>query len=90
MGAIASYLRCVIEEADNRRYNFDRSKIVHKKFIGKLPVTRGQLEYEFKHLLGKLEIRNLELHVHLSKVKTVRLHPLFYRVNGDVEKWEVI
>ena len=52
-GAIASYLRCVIDEADKRGYNFDRSKIIKKSTSFKIPVTIGQVEYEFKHLLLK-------------------------------------
>ncbi|MDB9822307.1 pyrimidine dimer DNA glycosylase/endonuclease V [Deltaproteobacteria bacterium] len=87
-GAIASYLRCAVDEADNRGYNFDRSKIINKKFKGKIPVTSGQLEYEFTHLLGKLKGRDPELYTRLNKVKRIELHPIFYRVSGDVEDWE--
>jgi hypothetical protein len=90
VGAIASYLRCVVDEADNRGYNFDRSKIINKKFKGKIPVTCGQLEYEFTHLLGKLKERTPELYIKLNKVKRIELHPMFNKVSGDVEDWEAI
>ena len=57
-GVIASYLRSIVDEADRRGYNFNRSKIVDKKAKGRIPVTSGQVEYEFKHLLGKLNKRD--------------------------------
>ena len=90
VGAIASYLICVVDEADNRGYNFDRSKIIDKKIKGKIPVTSGQLEYEFTHLLGKLKKRDPELYNQLNKVKRIKPHPMFNKVSGDVEDWEVI
>jgi hypothetical protein len=53
---IGTYLYFVHLEARRRRYEFDASKI--KKFsseIEKIPVKRGQIEYEFEHLLEKLK-----------------------------------
>jgi len=90
VGAIASYLRHVVDESDNRGYNFDRSKIVNKRFSGRMPVTRGQLEYEFKHLLGKVKERDPGRHIQLKKVKRIKAHPIFTKVSGDVAGWEVI
>ncbi|NNL78323.1 MAG: DNA lyase [Desulfobacterales bacterium] len=90
VGAIASYLKCIVEEADNRGYKFDRSKIINEKFNRKLSVTSGQLEYEFTHLIGKLKIRDPALYSQLTKVKRIEPHPAFSKINGDVENWEVI
>lgn len=90
IGAIASYLRRVAEEADNRGYNFNRSKIINKKFEEKMLVTSGQLEYEFEHLLKKLKERNPELYKQLKMVKRIKIHPLFKKVSGNVEDWEII
>lgn len=89
-GAIASYLRAVADEADKRGYDFDRSKIVNKRVKSKIPVTSGQVDYEFQHLLGKLKKRNYELYTELVSVKKAKLHPLFYKIKGSVEKWEII
>lgn len=89
LGAIASYLRCIVDEADNRGYNFDRSKIISKRFMRKLAVTSGQLEYEFKHLLSKLKKRDPNLYNKLRKVKKIVVHPVFYEVKGNIEDWEV-
>jgi hypothetical protein len=90
VGAIAGYLECIIDEADNRGYKFDRSRIINKRFNGNLHVTSGQLKYEFTHLLGKLKKRDPELYKRIKNVKRIKHHPLFIRVSGDVEDWEVI
>lgn len=89
-GAIASYLRCVNDEACNRGYNFNRNKIVHKYYKSRICVTSGQVEYEFKHLLSKLKIREPELYKQLKMTKKIKLHPLFEKVSGKIEKWEIV
>jgi hypothetical protein len=88
VGAIAGYLRCIADEADKRGYNFKKSKIVNRRYTGLLPVTDGQLEFEFKHLLNKLKTRDPELFRRLQMTKRIRIHPLFKRIAGDVEDWE--
>ena len=90
IGAIANYLRCVIDEADKRGYNFNRNKIVNTRMKRKLLVTGGQIEYEFKHLLGKLKERDPELYKQLKMVKRIKAHPTFKKVSGNVEVWEII
>jgi pyrimidine dimer DNA glycosylase len=90
LGAIASYLRYVVDEADNRDYNFDRSKIINKKFRGTIPVTNGQLTYEFQHLSGKLKTRDAELYLKLIKIEKIECHPVFNVICGDMEDWEII
>jgi hypothetical protein len=90
LGAIASYLRCVIDEADKRGYNFNRSKIINKKNKSKIPITSGQVEYEFKHLLGKLKQRDLVLYKKIKLIKRIKVHPIFNKVSGNVEEWEKI
>jgi len=89
-GAISSYLRSIVDEADKRGYKFDRSKIMNKKYMGKLHVTNGQMKYELKHLLCKLSSRDPELYTQLARVKKIKLHPLFKEVRGNVEDWERI
>ncbi len=87
-GAIAGYLRFLMDEADKRGYNFNGRKIINKRIQSKILVTRGQVEYEFKHLLEKLKARDPNLYIRLNTVKRIKLHPLFTQVNGSVEKWE--
>src|SRR5581483_11263282 len=50
VGAIGTYLWAVVEEAAERGYQFDASKIAMKKRALSMPVTRGQLEFERRHL----------------------------------------
>lgn len=86
--AIASYLRSVAEEADNRGYNFNRSKIVDMVFKDKIPVTNGQVQYEFEHLLKKLKTRDRDLYQKYKDAVELDLHPLFSRIPGEIESWE--
>ncbi|MBF0379299.1 MAG: DNA lyase [Desulfamplus sp.] len=90
VGAVADYLGYVADEADNRGYNFDKSKIVKQRCKSKISVTLGQVKYEFEHLLGKLKQRAPNLYIELSKIVEIEVHPKFEKVSGDVENWEVI
>jgi hypothetical protein len=90
IGAIASYLRYVADEADKRGYNFNRRKIVNRRIKNQVPVTSGQVDYEFKHLLGKLKERNPDLYKHLKTTHRIKVHPVFQKIKGDVEDWERI
>ena len=89
-GAIASYLRTIIDEADRRGYNFNRSKIVNEKNNSRIPVTKGQVDYEFKHLLEKLRERDPDLYKHLEMIDKIKVNPIFKKISGTVEEWERI
>ncbi len=88
--AIASYLRSVAIEADSRGYHFNRNKIIDLIFKDKIPVTNEQVQYEFEHLLKKLETRDPDLYRRLNGLGDIELHPLFNRVLGSVEDWEIV
>lgn len=88
MAAIAVYLNHIVDEADNRGYNFDRKKIVKKKYQKTIAVTNGQVTYEFRHLLHKLRNRDSDLYNRLKSVRRIKVHPLFRKVKGGVENWE--
>lgn len=90
IGAIASYLRHVNNEARRRGYNFQRSKIVNKNIKGRITVTTGQVEYERTHLLNKLKKRDKLLYDQLKTLTTIELHPLFAQVKGKREEWEKV
>jgi hypothetical protein len=90
LGAIASYLRHVALEAEKRGYTFDKQKIPNKRFLTKIPVTDGQLKYEYQHLLGKLKERDPERFVYQNQISTIEAHPLFEVHAGSIEKWEVL
>jgi len=87
-GAIALYLWHIADEADRRGYRFDRGKISKKRFNGKLAVTSGQIEYEYRHLLGKLVKRSPELYIKHKTATKFILHPMMKKISGDVEPWE--
>lgn len=87
---INNYLACVFEEASQRGYNFDKDKIHWDYAPGKLSVTRGQLEYERKHLLGKLKVRDVQKYTTLKSIRYWDTHPMFVVVDGGIEDWEVI
>lgn len=84
VGAVATYLRGVVQEAVRRGYHFDRSKIAMQRYQGKIPVTTGQLAYERQHLLGKLKLRAPVLFNQLKTLEPFELHPLFVAVEGEI------
>jgi len=88
LGAIADYLRGVHAEAVSRGYAFTARKISTARASGVIAVTRGQLMYEWSHLMAKLTIRDPELYCRLAHVSRPRSHPSFRVVSGDVETWE--
>ena len=51
---------------------------------------KGQLEYEFNHLLNKLQVRDPNRYNELKSLEDIEAHPLFTKVGGGVEEWEVI
>lgn len=89
--AISNYLHDVCNEAENRNYNFNRDKIhnSHAK-IEKIPVTSGQIEYEWQHFLRKIKIRDQNRFQQLKNEIEIKIHPVFAKVEGQIEKWEII
>lgn len=85
---IAEYLRVVHGEAVNRGYCFAAEKISRSRAPSALTVTRGQLEFEWHHLVEKLRTRDPKCHARLAMVKSPQPHPLFRVVRGDVAQWE--
>src|SRR6476620_8040583 len=65
---VNQYLGEVYEEAKTRNYNFDRDKIDWTFKKRKIPVTKGQVEFEAAHLLSKLRKRDLPRHKELKQV----------------------
>lgn len=88
--AIAAYLSEVWAEATRRGYRFDAAKIGAALPCGTLPVTDGQMAYEWRHLVHKLQRRAPEWLAALPKDPAPEAHPLFHVAPGGVEAWEVI
>ena len=90
LNAIAEYLRAVYAESEVRGYQFDRSRISRKRDLATATVTRGQLQFEWGHLMKKVTGRDKAWAIRLGSVVRPRAHPLFRIVPGDIEEWERI
>lgn len=92
---IGWYLSILWEESIIRDYNFDKTKIIDSDYTGLeyLTVTKGQLIYEFNHLQDKLFIRDkkrYDFNIGNTNDKTLKPHPMFTVIDGDIEEWEKI
>lgn len=90
IACIEYYLLVVYEEANRRGYIFDRKKISDKITPCQIKVTKGQIEYEFNHLLKKLAKRDFSRYENLKKLTIFEQHPIFRIVDGPIEEWEII
>ncbi len=90
LAGIHQYLKMVNDEAERRGYNFDRTKFKRPSEPVVMNVTAGQLQYEYEHLLKKLKKRSNKKYQEIKKLATVQPHPLFKKVNGAVEHWEIV
>lgn len=86
--AINSYLASVHDEATKRGYSFDRSKVGPVRIVQAIPVSSGQLAYEWSHLQHKLASRSPAVLALWSDVVVPACHPLFRRRPGPVASWE--
>ncbi len=90
LAAIATYLDAVAGEADQRGYTFNHKKIIGARMTGKIPVTLGQILYEWSHLKDKLALRDPIWLAQISPIELPDPHPLFEIVEGRVESWEKV
>jgi hypothetical protein len=88
--AINYYLSEVYIEAERRGYNFDKNKIDWSFEPITISVNDKQVEYEFQHLLRKLEIRDVKKFEDLKNTSKIHLHPMFLEIKGEIEDWEII
>ncbi len=88
VACIDSYLAAVCEEAARRGYRFDRRKVGRGRARKRLPVSAGQVAYEWAHLLAKVRRRRWDHARALAFVSAPRAHPLFRVVPGPVAAWK--
>jgi hypothetical protein len=88
VAAVAAYLHPVAEEAAARGYRFDSTKIHAAADFTAIPVTDGQVRFEWDHLLAKLRARSPDDFARQCAVGAPALHPLFGLVPGPIEAWE--
>ncbi len=88
--AINTYLYYIYLEACTRNYHFKKTKIDFSKvdLTLKLIVSRGQLDYEFEHLLAKLAKRDEDKFLLYKNEHDILASPIFEIVEGKVASWE--
>ena len=88
VSSVNAYLAAVLAEARTRGYSFDRRKVGPVRAPDRIHVNDGQLEYEWRHLMGKLRARSPGWHRQWKSVKAPEAHPLFSICPGGIESWE--
>lgn len=86
--AVATFLFHLAMEARQRGYRFDESKILARRFSGRIVETRGQLDFEWRHLKRKLRERAPELARKFAGIRRPEPHPLFRIAAGPIRSWE--
>jgi hypothetical protein len=87
--AVGFYLKEIYLESVRRNYNYNFSKILKPVYlINKIPISQGQIEYEFNLLMSRLQIRSREKYDNNLRYKKIFPHTLFYITDGPPEKWE--
>ena len=90
VAAIATYLSAVHAEAVHRGYRFDATKIGAVGPGDAIAATRGQLDYEWKHLQAKLRLRAPSWLAGQALKSGPEPHPLFHIVPGGISSWETV
>ena len=86
--AIDAYLWAVQQHATERGYKFDARKLGPLVDVAPLPVSTGQLAYEWEHLLRKLHTRTPGLWEQWRSTAAPETHPIFQTVDGPIASWE--
>jgi hypothetical protein len=86
--AINAYLAAVHDEATQRGYRFDRSKLGPTRAVPAIAVSAGQLAHEWQHLRHKLAMRSPAVLAQWTDVAVPDCHPLFRPTSGPVASWE--
>ncbi len=87
-GSIAAYLQAVHDESLQRGYSFAAEKVGALRDPTRIQVTRGQLDFEWQHLMAKLQARSPEQHERWRDTVAPEAHPLFVVIDGNVASWE--
>jgi hypothetical protein len=90
LDAIEAYLWAILREAQRRGYRFAADKLRPLAPMPAIPVTQGQLDYEWQRLQRKLRVRAPGQCDALAGIKQPQPHPLFTPVAGAVAGWERI
>jgi hypothetical protein len=86
--AIHYYLCVVHNEACQRNFRFNKEKLGWNCTAIQMSVTKGQLDFEVRHLKNKLQSRDPQQFQKLTVVTKFDVHPIFILVDGKTEPWE--
>lgn len=84
---IGTYLWAIHAEAMRRGYRFDGTRIEAGAAPVAIEVPRGQVDFEWRHLMAKLARRSPAWR-EWNETAGRRLHPLFRIVDGGMADWE--
>lgn len=88
LAAISTYLASIHADATRRGYQFDASLVGPARSPERIAVTKGQVAFEWGHLLVKLAVRSPALLLSTKELKHPRVHPLFRVIPGSIADWE--
>jgi hypothetical protein len=92
--AIGAFLAALADEAEERGNSFDRAVIDAEPAelvnVAPMPVTDGQLDYQWGNLNRRLLERSPAVAERWAKVWRPEAHPLFTVVGGGIADWEVV
>lgn len=91
VGVARRYLEALAAEADVRGYRFDRSRLGPETGGNHEPISvaSGQIDYELKLLLHKLETRDPSRRASIiAETASIALNPVFRAVPGGIASWE--
>lgn len=88
---VVAFLHDLADEAAARGYAYDRSRIMGSRpAVERVPVTDGQVAYEWAFLRAKLAVRSPDVLARWADVAVADVHPLFTVVPGPVAPWEKV
>lgn len=88
LAAIGCYLDGIAADARRRGYRFDSGRILRPGSEAvALPVTLGQLDFEWRHLGEKLRARSPD-DAAIWLTGAASPHPIFRTIPGGIELWE--
>ena len=88
--AINIYLRAIFDDSQRRGYHFDREKLLENRIDLEIPVTEGQMSYEWRLFKQKIKFRNQKHYSIIESIGFPEAHPLFKIISGRIEPWEKI
>ncbi|MEM3841105.1 MAG: pyrimidine dimer DNA glycosylase/endonuclease V [Candidatus Micrarchaeaceae archaeon] len=90
--AINTYLHYLYAESASRGFVFNPNKIKEElvDIRLKIPVTRGQLLYEFGRIKEKLSARDTAAFSKIAAISNPKANQMFYEIPGGIEPWEKV